>query len=74
VTLGLMVAQQFSGINSTLFNLQSIFKSVGYPDQRGAAIIIGATQIVATFFSVILMDNVGRRKLLMASALGLLDN
>ena len=70
ITLGLMVAQQFSGINSMIFNMESIFISVGFNDNKKAAIIIGATQVVATLFSVLLIDNIGRRKLLMISALG----
>ena len=70
ITLGLMVAQQFSGINSMIFNMETIFASVGFNDNKKAAIIIGATQVVATLFSVLLIDNIGRRKLLMTSALG----
>jgi len=66
--MGLMAAQQLSGINAVIFYTKDIFKESGStisPDI--AAIIVGAVQVLATYASTILVDRAGRRALLMVS-------
>eukprot|EP00698_Gefionella_okellyi_P013820 TRINITY_DN3810_c0_g1_i1.p1 TRINITY_DN3810_c0_g1~~TRINITY_DN3810_c0_g1_i1.p1 ORF type:complete len:998 (+),score=202.79 TRINITY_DN3810_c0_g1_i1:77-3070(+) len=65
----LFIAQQFSGANAVIFFAGDIFKAAGGPDSSAA--IVGAVQVLVTFFSVILMDRLGRRVLLLISLSGL---
>lgn len=66
----LMVFQQLSGINAVIFNASQIFTDAGatIPSEL-ATIIIGIIQVVATFGSSLVVDKLGRRILLMLSAL-----
>lgn len=65
ISLALMFFQQFSGINTVMFYTVDIFKSTGSNiDANVATIIVGAVQVGATFVSVMLMDRLGRKVLL----------
>ncbi|CAI9732592.1 solute carrier family 2, facilitated glucose transporter member 8-like [Octopus vulgaris] len=70
ISLSLMILQQLTGINAVLFYAVPIFKESGYENQSYlASAIIGATQILFTFFVSQIMDRVGRRKLLICGGL-----
>ncbi|KAK9084062.1 hypothetical protein Scep_030533 [Stephania cephalantha] len=71
VGVGLMVFQQFGGINGINFYATNIFKSAGFPSNIGT-IIFACIQIPFTFLGAILTDRVGRRPLLFFSASGML--
>ncbi|XP_075978584.1 solute carrier family 2 member nebulosa isoform X2 [Anticarsia gemmatalis] len=66
----LMLSQQLSGINAVIFNASQIFEDAGATIPSAVAtIIIGVIQVVATFGSSLVVDKLGRRILLMSSAL-----
>ncbi|PIK35539.1 hypothetical protein BSL78_27632 [Apostichopus japonicus] len=68
ISLALMFFQQFSGINTVMFYTVTIFQSTGSSiDANTATIVIGAVQVVATLVSVMLMDLVGRKVLLITA-------
>lgn len=70
ICYALMLFQQMSGINAVLFNTSTIFSSAGASiSAEIATIIIGVIQVVATFISSMIVDKLGRRILLMFSAL-----
>lgn len=70
ICYALMLFQQLSGINAVLFNTSTIFSSAGASiSAEIATIIIGVIQVVATFISSMIVDKLGRRILLMFSAL-----
>ena len=74
LALMLMFFQQFSGINAAIFYTSNIFKDAGYVGNTGeiiSALAVGITQIVATFISVLLVDRLGRRVLLILSSIGM---
>ncbi|KAK9086629.1 hypothetical protein Syun_029023 [Stephania yunnanensis] len=71
VGVGLMVFQQFGGINGINFYATNIFKSAGFPSNIGT-IIFARIQLPFTFLGAILSDRVGRRPLLFFSASGML--
>lgn len=74
LTLMLMFFQQFSGINAAIFYTSNIFADAGFDGNKGeviSALAVGITQIVATFISVLLVDQLGRRVLLLASSVGM---
>ncbi|KAI5644141.1 sugar transporter domain-containing protein [Phthorimaea operculella] len=70
ICYALMLFQQLSGINAVLFNTSTIFGSAGAAiNPEVATIIIGVIQVVATLISSMVVDRLGRRILLLFSAL-----
>ena len=70
----LMFFQQFSGINAAIFYATQIFSDVGYSPDKANLVSFGAVgcvQVAATLTSVILVDYLGRRKLLIGSSIGM---
>ncbi|KAL0718594.1 hypothetical protein Bca4012_067917 [Brassica carinata] len=71
VGVGLMVLQQFGGVNGIAFYASSIFISAGVSSKIGMIAMV-IVQIPMTTIGVILMDKSGRRPLLLISAAGTL--
>lgn len=70
ISFALMFFQQFSGINAIIFYTGYIFKSSGVSfNENYASIVIGATQVIATFSSSLIVDKLGRKILLITSSL-----
>lgn len=68
VSLGLMIFQQFSGINAVIFYSNTIFASAGSSlDPNISNIIVGVVQVIVTGIATILVDKAGRRALLLFS-------
>lgn len=63
---------QLTGINAILYYLNDIFASAGFSrvssDQQ--AVAIGLTNLVATLGGVLLIDKIGRKKLLLVGSIG----
>ena len=72
VSVGLMVFQQFMGINVVMFYTVSIFRSAGFGESsEKATLVIGVVQVVVTLIACYLMDRAGRRALLLIAGLGM---
>ncbi|KAI3664964.1 hypothetical protein L6452_43579 [Arctium lappa] len=69
VGVGLMVLQQFGGVNAIAFYANSIFISAGFSGSIGSIAMV-FVQVPCTLLGVLLMDVSGRRPLLMVSAAG----
>ncbi|XP_028156675.1 facilitated trehalose transporter Tret1 isoform X2 [Ostrinia nubilalis] len=70
ICYALMLFQQLSGINAVIFNTSTIFASAGAAIPAAiSTIIIGVIQVIATFVSSLIVDKLGRRILLLLSAL-----
>ncbi|KAI5424240.1 hypothetical protein KIW84_030443 [Lathyrus oleraceus] len=69
VGLGLMILQQFGGINGIVFYANSIFTSAGLSESIGTIAMV-AVKIPMTTLGVFLLDKSGRRPLLLLSAVG----
>ncbi|EFH70861.1 hypothetical protein ARALYDRAFT_474748 [Arabidopsis lyrata subsp. lyrata] len=69
VGVGLMVLQQFGGVNGIAFYSSSIFESAGFSSKIGMIAMV-VVQIPMTTLGVVLMDKSGRRPLLLISATG----
>lgn len=70
VGVGLMVLQQFGGVNAICFYASEIFVSAGFSSGNTGMLAMVAVQIPMTGLGVLLMDKAGRRPLLMVSAVG----
>ncbi|XP_052133107.1 facilitated trehalose transporter Tret1 [Frankliniella occidentalis] len=69
VALGLMAAQQLSGINAVIFYTAKIFQSSGSSmSEAECSIVVGIVQVASTFVSMLLADSAGRRVLLLLSS------
>lgn len=76
IILGLVTFQQFSGVNCILLNLQTVFAAsnggnpeASLPPEVGS-IIIGLTQFLSAIVTSSFVDRLGRRFLMMISAIG----
>lgn len=70
IALGLMLFQQFSGINAVIFYTNKIFEAAGTGiKETTATMIVGVVQVLATFASSLIVDKLGRKILLLGSSL-----
>ncbi|XP_037908884.1 facilitated trehalose transporter Tret1 isoform X3 [Hermetia illucens] len=68
ISLGLMFFQQLSGINAVIFYTTDIFRNANTGiDESLSTIVVGLMQVIATLVSVMVVDRLGRRILLLAS-------
>lgn len=73
ISLSLVAFQQFSGINIVLFYTETIFKATGSEIPASTcSIIVGAVQLAASFATPLVVERLGRRILLLGSAIGML--
>jgi len=65
--LGLIFLQQLTGQPSVLYYQEAIFRSAGFGSfAASASVIVAAAKLVATLFTVSVVDRLGRRPLLFA--------
>ncbi|KAF9604491.1 hypothetical protein IFM89_006846 [Coptis chinensis] len=69
IGVGLMVLQQFGGVNAIAFYSSAIFVSAGFSGSVGTIAMV-AVQVPMTALGVLLADKSGRRPLLLVSAAG----
>ena len=65
VGIGLAVFQQVTGINTIIYYAPSIFQQAGMTSPLLPTIGIGVVNVLATVVALLLLDQVGRRKLLL---------
>ncbi|EOX94872.1 Major facilitator superfamily protein isoform 1 [Theobroma cacao] len=70
IGVGLMVFQQFGGINGICFYVSNIFESAGFSASVGT-IIYAILQVVITGLNATVIDKAGRKPLLLVSSAGL---
>src|SRR6185312_9490941 len=73
VGLGLAVFQQFVGINTVIYYAPTILKDTGLTNSASITqtVFIGVRNVVFTIVALLLLDRVGRRKLLLTGTVGL---
>ncbi|KAK4767597.1 hypothetical protein SAY86_015347 [Trapa natans] len=70
IGVGLMVFQQFGGINGIGFYASQTFASAGPSTEKNGTIAYACVQVPITVLGAVLMDKSGRRPLIMISAFG----
>ncbi|WP_111719273.1 sugar porter family MFS transporter [Homoserinimonas sp. OAct 916] len=70
---GLAIFQQFVGINTVIYYAPTILKGTGLTNSASIAqtVFVGVTNVVFTIVAVLLLDKVGRRRLLLIGTVGL---
>ncbi|MGY4647228.1 sugar porter (SP) family MFS transporter [Mycobacterium sp. URHB0021] len=70
----LALAQQFVGVNTVIYYAPAILSDTGLSNSESLAntVLVGVTNVVFTVVAVLLLDRVGRRKLLITGTVGLL--
>lgn len=68
---GLMVISQISGFNTLMYYSSTIFDMVGFSDPTAVGLVVAAPNLIMTFVNMILVDRLGRRKLLLCTAWGM---
>jgi sugar porter (SP) family MFS transporter len=73
VGLGLAFFQQFVGVNTVIYYSPTILKLTGLSADQSItqALSVGITNVVFTVVAILLLDRVGRRKLLLVGTVGL---
>lgn len=74
VGVGLAIFQQVTGINTVIYYSPEILRMSGYPSAKAAilaAAIIGVANVLITIVSIMLVDRLGRRILLLISTAGM---
>jgi sugar porter (SP) family MFS transporter len=75
VAIGLAVFQQITGINAIIYYANQIFASAGFATEASRAMVttwaIGGVNVLATLIAIAFIDQVGRRKLLLAGLIGM---
>lgn len=64
-----MFFQQLSGVNTLIFYAKRIFDEASFDaGSSTSSVIIGVVQVIATYFSTIMIERAGRKLLLFISA------
>ncbi|CAG0887310.1 unnamed protein product [Cyprideis torosa] len=73
ISLMMMVAQQFSGINCAIYYSTEIFKQAGFREQGAqyATLGMGAMNVAMTFVSLVLVERAGRKSLMIFGLVGM---
>ena len=72
LAISIGIFNQFSGINAILYYLNDVFQRAGFSKVSSdvQAVAIGFTNLVFTLIAMSMIDRLGRRKLLLAGAVG----
>jgi len=75
VSIGILIGMfnQFTGINIVMYYATDIFRSAGFSTNSaiGQTVLIGITNVIFCLVGMILIDRVGRKKLLLTGAIGM---
>ncbi|KAI0074956.1 general substrate transporter [Panus rudis PR-1116 ss-1] len=71
ISCGLQAQQQLSGFNTLMYYSATLFKSIGFDHPTAVGLIISGTNFVFTLFALKYIDIIGRRKIMIFSAPGM---
>ncbi|KIX97306.1 uncharacterized protein Z520_06758 [Fonsecaea multimorphosa CBS 102226] len=68
---GLMVISQMSGFNVLMYYSSTLFDIVGFSNPVAVGLVVAGTNFVMTWVNMMLVDPIGRRRLLIATVWGM---
>ncbi|XP_078176080.1 sugar transport protein 8-like [Carex rostrata] len=74
IAIVMQVFQQFTGINAIMFYAPVLFQTVGFKSDASlmSSAIVGTINVLSTVVSVVVVDKLGRRKLLLEACVQML--
>ncbi|KAG6435540.1 hypothetical protein SASPL_100414 [Salvia splendens] len=74
ISICVQIFQQFTGINAIMFYAPLLFQTMGFKNDGAllSAVITGVVNVVSTFVSIVAVDRLGRRKLLLQACMQML--
>lgn len=67
IACGLQAIQQFVGFNALMYFSSSIFQMVGFRNSTLVSCVVAGTNFVVTILALVIIDKVGRRRILLYS-------
>jgi SP family myo-inositol transporter-like MFS transporter 13 len=67
IACGLQASQQFVGFNALMYFSSSIFEMVGFRNSTVVSCFIAGTNFITTIIALLIIDKIGRRKMLIYS-------
>lgn len=76
VGIGLQLFQQIIGINTVMYYSGEILKASGYADRKAilGSLYVALVGMVSSLFSLLVIDSIGRRSILIASTFGVVSS
>ncbi|CAL1709817.1 unnamed protein product [Somion occarium] len=71
ISCGLQAQQQLSGFNTLMYYSATLFKEIGFDNPTAVGLIVSGTNFVFTLFALKYIDIIGRRKIMIFSAPGM---
>jgi SP family myo-inositol transporter-like MFS transporter 13 len=68
---GLMVISQLSGFNALMYYSSTLFALVGFDNPTAVGLVVAGTNFIMTFINMMMVDTMGRRKLLLSTVWGM---
>ncbi|KAK1642948.1 hypothetical protein QYE76_060753 [Lolium multiflorum] len=74
IAIVMQIFQQFTGINAIMFYAPVLFQTMGFESNASllSAVVTGGVNVISTLVSIILVDKIGRRKLLLEACVQML--
>lgn len=66
-----MVLSQISGFNTLMYYSSTIFSLVGFTSPTAVGLVVAGTNFIMTFVNMVLVDRLGRRRLLLSTVWGM---
>ena len=70
---GLMAISQLGGFNSLMYYSSTLFALVGFSDPVAVGTVIAATNFIFTWVNLMLVDRIGRRRILLCTMWGMVS-
>ncbi|KAJ5692967.1 hypothetical protein N7462_002390 [Penicillium macrosclerotiorum] len=68
---GLMVISQLSGFNCLMYYSSSLISGIGFNNPTAVGLVVAGTNFVMTWVNMMVVDKMGRRRLLLSTAWGM---
>lgn len=71
ITCGMQAFQQLCGFNTLMYYSATLFKQIGFNQPTAVGLIVSGTNFLFTLFALKYIDIIGRRKIMLFSAPGM---
>lgn len=72
ITCGMQAFQQLCGFNTLMYYSSTLFEQIGFDQPTAVGLIVSGTNFLFTLFALKYIDIIGRRKIMLWSAPGMI--